>query len=263
MCRKRFAAITIALITLLALLVPLASEAGRPLVVDDAGAVAPGDFELELGLSLHGDGSVRHYDLPATLTYGLVPTLEIGLGFGGQYEEREELLGGWEDRCGVGDFFVGAKWNPLSEEQHWVSQALALTWKLPTADHDLGSGESDVDLTWIASKTLGEKSSAHLNVGYTWTGNPSEEAIDDVLHCGVAAGWFAAERVECVAELFSDIPISDEEHATLVLNGGIRWAVLDRLILDAAAGAGLRGDAPDWMATVGCTWTFGIKKRSQ
>lgn len=237
----------------------LAAEAGRPLTVDDAAPVAPGFFEAEGGVSYAQDASTHHWDFPLGLTYGMPARVEIGLGFGGQLEEREESPHAWETHSGWGDLTLGAKWNPLAEDRCWASQALAFTVKLPTADHHsgLGSGETDYDFTYILSKNVTPKWSAHLNAGYTITGDTSDAIGDDLFHGGLAVGYRVAERVELVGEVFADVPVTATADSAVACNCGARWNLWDNLTLDAAAGCGLRGDAPDLTATAGFTWTFG------
>jgi hypothetical protein len=248
---------------LLAVVIPLSVRAGRPLTVDDAEPVAPGQFELEAGVLYEDNSGVHHYETPFSLAYGLVPTLEVGLGFGGQIEQREELQDAWSTEAGLGDLTLGAKWNPLSEEKYWASQALSFAVKLPTAEHhrDFGSGRTDYDLTYIASITISGRFSAHLNAGYTWTGDYDSETLDDILHGGGAVGFQATGKLELVAELYADVPVDDASASSLVLDGGLRWNAFDDLVLDAAMGAGLHGDAPHWQAAIGFNWTFGLKTK--
>ncbi len=246
----------------LALLVSglVAAHGGRPLVVDDAYAVDPQTFELEAGVSYFRTDSPHTYNIPFGLTYGLVRTIEIGAGFGGRIEAREDVLDFKESQGGVGDLVVGTKWNPLAEDRWFFSHALAFASKLPTADSDLGTGKVDFDLTYIASKSLSEGWSVHLNAGYTWAGDTGEESFEDIFHAGVAGGWQASERIELVAELYSDVLIGRERDSALALAGGIRWGAFEGWVFDALVGAGLAGEAPDWRMTVGFTWAFDFKR---
>jgi hypothetical protein len=239
----------------LGVLVSTTTFAGRPLTVDDAGTVEPRQFQLEAGCGYVHDDSTQHYDFPLGLSYGVLPTLQAGIGFGGQLEERLEDTGDHCTESGIGDLTVGAKWHPLSAERFWADHALALTVKVPTADCDrgLGSGLLDYDLTYIATKSLGEKFNVDFNLGYTWVGGD-----DDVLHYGLALRWQALEKVELVGEVFADTPLTRESDTSVAMSAGLRWTVVDDFVLDAAAGAGLHGDAPDWTATIGLTWTVGF-----
>ena len=67
--------------------------AGRPLTVDDAGAVPVGTWELEAGVSCAKDSATEEFEFPLALTSGVASDLEIGVSSGGVLEEREETLG--------------------------------------------------------------------------------------------------------------------------------------------------------------------------
>lgn len=236
----------------------VAVRAGRPLTVDDAGTVAPGECEVEAGVAFDQNNGDRHWDFPAGVTVGILPTLDLTVMHGFQTGEHELFDGSWDTKTGHNDVVLGVKWNPLSEERFRLAQSLAFSIKLPTACEGYGNGETDYDLTYIVSRTVCESWSAHLNSGYTWVGDSSH---DDLFHCGAAVGWLAIERIELVSELFAEIPVTDCGQATLMINGGIRWVLCEGVILDAAAGTDLRQSEPDWTATIGLTWTFGLWKR--
>ena len=234
---------------------PLLAEAGRPLAVDDAGTVEPRQFQLEAGVGFEHDSATHHFDHPIGLSYGVLPTLQAGIGFGGQLEERLEDSGDLHTESSIGDLTLGAKWNPLSADRFWADHSLALTVKVPTAaDYkSFGSGKADCDLTYIATKSLGERFNVDFNLGYTWVGGD-----DDALHYGVAVRAKATERIEAVAEVFADTALTDGNETSVAINGGVRWQAFEPVTLDAAVGAGLRGDAPDVAATAGLTWAFGF-----
>jgi hypothetical protein len=234
------------------------------LTVDDADPVEPGLFEAEAGVAYSRDPACRHWDMPLGLTYGALPDVEIGFGFGGQYETRDEWL---EEKSqarhvhenGFGDLFLAAKWQFLKEGAWLPRQALVPSAKLPTADENegLGSGEADYDLTWIASKALTERWGAHLNVGYTWIGDPEDENFGDVLHFGAATDYQALDAVQLVCEVFAEDELNVGGGTAVLTNAGLRWQVAEALVIDLAAGTRLCGDGtPDFTATAGLTWTF-------
>lgn len=240
-----------------ALLLAGSAFAGRPLNIDDADPVDTGTFEFEAGALYEHESRCKHWDSPFGLTYGLLPGLEAGLGFGGQLERRTEFHeeSGTEHSAheyGFGDLAMAAKWQLIEACPLGARHALAPSVKLPTADEDrgLGSGEADADLTWIASRSLGEKAGAHLNLGYSWVGGPD----DDVLHYGVALDYHLAEAIQGVGEVFAENVFGGGSDTVLQGNLGLRWKPADDLTLDVAAGAKLRGDAPDFTVTAGLTW---------
>jgi len=242
-----------------------AAQAGRPLAIDDADPVEPGLFEAEAGVGYFHDSVCDHWDVPFGMAYGVLPGVEAGIGFGGQFEQRSEVLG--EGRGarhvhenGIGDLTAGAKWRFLNERAWCPRQALAPSVKFPTADEDdgLGSGETDYDLTWIASKALTGRLGAHLNAGYSFIGDPSGEELGDIVHYGVAADYQISDALQGVAEVFAEKELENGGGTAVQYNVGLRIALSDALTLDAAAGSRICGDGiPDFAATVGLTWAFG------
>ena len=234
--------------------------AGRPLTVDDADPVEPGQFEFELGSTYEHDPVCNTWKFPFGLTAGILPSVEAGIGFGGLLEERTEIAGK-DCEYGLCDMVFGTKWKFFSATGWLPAQALAAAVKIPTADDDKGhgSGKTDYDLTWIASKMLNEKTGLHVNAGYTWVGEPSGENVGDVAHYGLALDYQLTEAVQWVGELFAEKELQGGTQTVVQYNSGFRWSATKSLTLDAAAGSCLRGDeAPDFTATLGLTWAFGL-----
>jgi hypothetical protein len=231
------------------------------LAIDDADPADPGQFEFEAGAAYEHDSDCRHWDFPFGLTYGLVPRVEVGAGFGGQLEERtehEDNDAEHHDReHDFGDLVIGAKWQFMESCPLGARHALVPSVKFPTADDDtgLGSGETDGDLTWIASRSIGEKAGAHINLGYSWIGGPD----DDVLHYGMALDYQIVDAVQWVGEVFAGKDLAGGEEAVVQYNTGFRWNAVESLTLDLAGGSKISGDAPDFTATAGLTWAFGFK----
>ncbi len=241
------------------------AHAGRPLVIDDADPADPGQGEVEAGVGYVQESECKHWDFPFGLSYGVIPTVEVGVGFGLQRERRTEMreeLGGEEcvGEEGVGDLGVGAKWQFLGESTWCPRQALAPSVKFPTADEDegLGSGETDYDVTWIASKAVTDAVGIHVNIGYTWIGSPQGEDGDDVVHYGVALDGQIQKQIQGVGEFSADREAFDGAKTFWAANAGLRWAVTDTLTVDGAIGTGLNEDTPDFTATIGVTWAWDL-----
>jgi len=263
--------------TLTAALVLCAVEmsfAARPLIIDDADPLAFNEFKIEGGAFYEKDIGCKHRDFPFSVAAGAFPNLEIGAGFGGQFEELTEIEEDSGKECintknGIGDLFLTAKWQFMDEATWWPRQAVVPTVKFPTTDKDkgLGSGKTDYDLAWIASKSLGEKMGAHINVGYAFIGEPADEDAGDILHYGLALDYQLIDGASCatgplqwVGEVFAEKELRSGTDNVFMFNTGLRWNPVDTLIMDAAAGTRLAGDAPDLIATAGLTWTFGFTK---
>lgn len=237
------------------------AQAGRPLAIDDADPAESGQFEFEAGAAYEHDSDCKHWDFPFGLTYGLVRSVEVGIGFGGQMEERTELHEDNEtEQCirehGIGDLVGGAKWQFMESCPLGARHALVPSVKFPTADDNTGqgSGKTDYDLTWIASRSIGEKAGVHLNLGYSWIGGPA----DDVLHYGVALDYEIMDAVQWVGEVFAEKELAGGEDTVAQYNTGFRWSPVESLTLDIAGGSKISGEAPDFTATTGLTWAFGF-----
>lgn len=230
--------------------------AGRPLNVDDAEPIAVGDLQVEAGAAYRGEHENNHFDFPLALTYGLVPRVEIGAGLGGVVEDRLETDGEKHSRSGLGDLIIAAKGKFLEEKSFLPAQTLAPAVKFPTASRDrgLGSGKTDYDATWIASKSIAECWNMHLNAGYTWVGMPAGEAAGDIVHYGWAVDWQFYSALQWVAEVFAQKELIGGATTVVQYNTGLRWEAGSGLTLDIAVGSRLSGEAPDFIATAGLTW---------
>ena len=257
---------SLAAVMALLFLIPTSAWAGRPLVIDDAEPVAWKQFELEGGVGYLHEEDTKHWDFPLALTYGLLEGIEFGAGFGGQSEERMEIAedeetGEQVSESGIGDLVLAAKTKLLDERPWLPGQALSASVKFPTADEDrgMGSGKTDFDLTWIATKALSDTVNIHVNGGYTWVGEPEDEDVGNLVHYGIALDYAFAEPLQWVGEVFAEKEIQEGTDTIWVANTGLRWAVYDELVLDVALGSGLSSDAPEFQATAGFTWTFGFR----
>lgn len=231
--------------------------AGRPLHTSDADPVEPKHFEFKAAVEYLAEDDCRHFDFPLELNYGLVPRLEVGIGFGGQFEDRDGEDGQTVQEEGLADIALAFKWRILDEKTAIFSQALQGEVKLPVADDDaqLGTGAIDYDLTWVATRQITDQLSVLFNIGYTWVGENDEEDFSDVVHYSAAATFKLTEMLEPVAEVLFETPTQDGRTSSAV-NAGLRLHISESLMLDIGASTRLAGDWPWWTATAGMTWAF-------
>lgn len=233
---------------------------GRPLAIDDADPVPAGQFEVEAGVAYERDSNDQHWDLPLSLAYGWNPRMEVGIGFGGQLEERTEVLEGqgfersaWE--YGIGDLNIGGKWQLVEHCPLGARHALAASMKFPTADErtGLGSGHTDYTVLWIASGAIGDKVGIHLNLGHSWMGGP----VVDALLYGVAFDGQMNDALQWVSEVFAETELAGGSVTVVQYNIGFRWSPTQCLTIDLAGGSTISGEGPDFSGTIGLTWVFG------
>ena len=239
--------------------------AGRPLNTNDTEPVEPGMWQIEASGAYEHDSSYDHYDYSFTLAHGIMAGLDLGIGFGGQFERIKELNSAAFNEEGLGDLTVTPRWKFLEQSGYVPGQAVSFTVKFPTADHDngLGSGEMDYDLTWIATEKIGDKVQIDANIGYLWIGEPEDDDVSDIFHYGVAVEYQLFEPVQWVAEVFGERELTSGGESAVLFNTGLRWAVCEGLSLDVAGGSGISGEAPDFFATAGLTWVFGPEKKEK
>lgn len=242
------------------------AAAGRPLAVDDADPVAQGQFELEAGLSCEFDKDLEHWSFPLGIAFGVLPDIEIGLGFGWQTEKRD-IDEVWiylknpgeqtETEQSVDDLVLAAKWQFIKECPIGARHAFYGAVKIPTSDEDkgFGNGETDFDLTWIVSRNIGESLGLHINIGYTWIGAEDEE---DLFHYGFALDYELTESLQFVGELYAENETEKGAETIVKYNTGFRWNCCDDLTFDISGGSRIMGDAADFQATAGLTWAFGF-----
>lgn len=242
------------------------SFAARPLIIDDADPLDFRQCKIEGGAWYEKDSDCKHWDWPIGLGYGLIPGLEVNLGLGGQFEERTEIIENGEQcvgaESGMGDLTLNTKWRFLGESAWLPRQAVVPAVKFPTSDKDkgLGSGKIDYDVTWIASKSFCARMGGHINAGYSFIGVPAGEEAGDIIHYGAALDCKITDPLQWVGEVSMEKELLGGTDNIIMFNTGLRWAAVDGLVFDAAAGARISGDAPDLTATAGLTWIFGFVK---
>lgn len=233
--------------------------AGRPLTVDDAGPVDQGKSQLMTGVLYQTDTGFTRWDTPTTLGYGLMPNLEVGIGFGWQHI-RENDAGDIEHHNGCDDLVLYTKWKFLSQEKFFLDQTIIPSIKIPIACHEdgLGSGKVDYSLTWIATRQWTESLATDVNVGYTWTGRTDDpdDSGSDILFYGTAVRYQMTKTLQPVAEIYALDPVHSTDHTWFIANAGVRWQISEQVTLDCAIGTGIGGDAPQLIATTGLTWNF-------
>ena len=244
--------------------------AARPLIIDDADPLDFKKFKAEGGAWYEKDCGCKHWDFPFGVAAGVFPSLELGAGFGGQFEERTEIDETIGEECtrsvsGIGDLIMVAKWQFLKEMPWLPRQAIVPAVKFPTSDKDkgLGSGKTDYDLTWIASKSLCAKMGAHINLGYSWIGESDDEDVGNILHYGLALDYRLFDALQWVGEVFAEKELMSGAATAIMFNTGLRLSPAEGLTFDIAAGSRLAGDAPDLIATAGLTWEFGFAKEDK
>jgi outer membrane protein OmpA-like peptidoglycan-associated protein len=142
-----------------------------------------------------------------------VPLLFAGPGdeAGGLVNEYPRVHGTWTGNR-VGDLFVGAKVNLLSQQRRApVALAVRGTLKVPTGDADAGAGTGEYDgfVDLIASREGGGVDVAAFG-GVALRGDPDDISISDGLRWGAGAAFPARGAVRGIAEIHGEWTFDDE-----------------------------------------------------
>jgi outer membrane protein OmpA-like peptidoglycan-associated protein len=138
---------------------------------------------------------------------------------GGIVDRYPRINSGWSGNK-VGDLYVGAKFNLMSESrQAPMALALRAMVKAPTGDSDAGvsTGKADFQVDFIGSKELHRYLELTGYAGYEFRGQPDDvDTSDGAFRWGGGAGFASRFPIRGSLELNGVVPNSDT--ATITTN---------------------------------------------
>ncbi|MBI3607949.1 MAG: transporter [Nitrospirae bacterium] len=221
---------------------------------------------LEFGVeSARFSSQTTRYTLMTELTYGLLDHLNF------EVEAPYFLVTGPGGTQGVvGDvtlrpkvlFLKGREANPLS-------LAGEVVLKFPSCDESGAAGtanptvnaactgETDLGFIGIATKEF-LPVTVHLNIGYTFVGNPPGQTLDNVISYALAFEYGTVlPAIVLVGELAGETdrnPRVGDNPLTLLV--GVMYRMNRRVNLDGSLTAGLTSPSPDYGASLGVSYSF-------
>lgn len=208
--------------------------AERPMVVDDAGAIAQGDGKVEAGWSR--DDELRGWDL--AVGYAPIDNVELEIAF---TRSRDRSTSPQTEFEATG---LAAKWIPVHAET-----GLSAGFKADVATGELDDQLGTVvkpkahALTGLATWAFASGQLLHANLGRAW------EKVDDVSE-GIN-NWGLGVEQPLTEGLVLTLETFGNEHERPDRQLGVRWEVAG-LKLSAAAG---RGNDRSF-AQAGLAWEF-------
>ena len=172
-----------------------------------------GDFAGTFGVGL-GDRAelFGSFLVDTRVERDLRPFFINDLNVGGILDRYPRVNQGWTGD-NLGDFYVGAKVNLLSESrQSPAALALRGLVKLPTGKDDLGTstGKADVAVDFIVSKEAMQTVDVSAFGGYEWRGNPEGfDAPTGAFRWGAGAGFPSRSRLRGTLEAHGFVPSAD------------------------------------------------------
>jgi len=250
---KKILSIALFLIIAFTTIIPHIAYAARPLSTDDAGVVDAGHMEIESGFEYINQNDEEN-NLSLVMKCGLVKNLDIGLEI--PYKFIDVAQGG--DVDGIGDMIITTKYHFLDETPNLPALALSFNVKTESGNSDkgLGSGEVDYSLNGIITKGI-NKFISHLNIGYTFVGDPTGENLDNIFSYSVALEYPLNERLNLVGEVIGETTF-DRDFDDNPFSGlaGLNYGFNDTVSYDFGVGFKISEASPDYTITTGLTFGF-------
>jgi hypothetical protein len=159
------------------------SWAQAPFYTDDTGVTEAGTLHIEVFDEIDGLQSAQYPDLRQNtanfkINVGLPYRLEFDIDAPYILINRSSEE---HDSHGVGDTNLGLKWvmHQSAADSHVPTIAASFYVEFPTGDaaQELGSGETDYWLNFIAQEALSESTRMNVNLGILFAGNTSTGVV--------------------------------------------------------------------------------------
>ena len=142
------------------------------------------DVEKVYDRTLSNNESGDMLTIPLYFNYAITDDLEVAYCLPiVDYSIKSRIL--WKNdisESGVGDSTLGFKYKIFDNPTYLTRGAIGLGFKFPTGNDDKGLGTGETDFTIYTAFTKNfERIVAHLNLGYTMTGDPNTHYYPDGL----------------------------------------------------------------------------------
>jgi len=212
-------------------------DAGRPVRVEDAYAIADGELALEVaaGFTLERKGSDRGV-FPVEALYGAYPNLQLAVGTTLSTSPREI-----DGRPRSGDLQASALYNFNQETLVLPALALRLGFEIPTG---IGSQGVGVAVKGIVTKSI-QRLAVHLNAGYQFLTATRRGERDGVYELALGASyplgapWLT--RLLLVGDVFAEQAPGRGEAPIVGAEIGLRYQLTPRLVWDVGVGTEFAG----------------------
>lgn len=234
------------------------TDAGRPVVVEDAHPVERYAFEIQLAplRAERGDGGAYHWEFDPELAYGILPGTQVEVGVHLDVTDQE----GAGRAFGVGGVEVAALHNLNLETATLPAFAVAAEALLPIGD--FAPDGVHPTLKGIVTRTF-RWMRVHLNAGYTF----GEEAPAEATAADLSR-WMAGVAVDralplqgalFIGDVFVIEPLGHGDRLAWTVEAGARYQLDPFVALDVGLGRRLSGPDRAWFVTIGAARTFGLR----
>ena len=221
------------------------------LFIDDTSTTDKGHFDIEYGVNYYKDtlydydsdykSRTRETKLYLYTLYGLSDNWDIGITvpYGYINYDRDTKTNGFQD------IEIESKYRFWQETNLLPSSALYIDFITDSANEDksLGSGDQDVWLNFILSKTLMDNLWLDVNSGYYFTGG---EASDDVFIYALGLTTGFRDKLYLYAELYGEVEFERNFNDNVCIGAiSIGYEINPCLFVKLGAAAGISDGAND------------------
>ncbi len=237
--------------------VPSAAFAGHPLGTEDPGVLGTGNVEVELNFERdHFRGDARGTAVGAVATVGVAPRIDLLLSsaylFAGDPEASPSSV------RGMGDTEIDVKARLAERKGLRPALGAKAGVKLPTADHEKGSGTGAADGLFTAiAGWEGGPLNVFLNAKYTLAGRSLiDRSRNDALLGSLACEYEVRDKASLVGEYVWEKNVGAGKRASRSALAGGKYEIAKNVVLDAGIRWGLSGTAADVAYLAGATLSF-------
>lgn len=240
------------------------TDAGRPVLIEDAYATERYAFELQLApLRIERVTSgVYNWGIEPEIAYGILPRTHVEIGFPLAFLDAPDPF----DVSGLAGIDVSVLHNLNTETSGLPALGIAAEALLPVGS--LAPDRVYPSVKGIATRTF-TWARFHVNARYTF-GPDAEGAGADVEASEAAeevGRWMAGVAVDrvfplhsmlVIADVYAEQPLVEGEEVEWNAGAGFRYQLSPRLAVDGGIGRQLTGD-PRWFATFGAAYMFAVR----
>ena len=222
----------------------------RPDFTEATAVIAPGVIQIEMGMTMEREGSVRHFSSGEMLMRtGLGRRMELRLGSDGLSSQRSPNEP-W--RRGVSDAEIGLKIGLSAQRRYLPAISVIPILSLPTGSKAFSSGTAEPTAKLAWSKDLSNGFSLGGNVNLSFLRAPSGRltqkayslSVGRELGAGFGGYW----------EVYALSPWEEGSGNAWIANTGVARAVGKHAQWDCRVGKRMTKAGPDWF--VGAGFTF-------
>ena len=174
------------------------ARADLALETETARLLPPGEYAAGSALEFQTSPDGVEYALPVAFEAGVFKDFELMVE---PVAYTAILPRGGGSAYGIGDTETTLAYRFFEETPYVPALALAGEVKIPTASStNIGSGQFDYRIFAVASKRIADVD-FHFNIGYTFTGSPSDVGVKNPLDLALAAEWFVSPAYDLFGEV--------------------------------------------------------------